>query len=285
MTSLEEVAVELYRLPLADFTSRRNALVKELKAQDRGLAEVVSQLPKPAVPAWAVNVFAHQLPDELAELLDLAAELREAQSQLSKERMRDLAAQTQTLVQQVVGDVARAAEEAGNALSDTARSQVEQTLRAAMADADAGNAVRAGLLAKPLETGGFGSVDLSGAVVGTPAHVPAKPRRTRTKESNDDREQEAARAAAQALEDAEGSQRVAEAALAESEEHLAAAQAEQEAAESQLARLREELRAAEQRQGGGARELRKAKQEQEKAAKHVDAARRRTEAARQAVDG
>jgi hypothetical protein len=280
--AFEDLAAELYRLPPGEFTARRNALAKELRADDRRLADHVAQLPKPALAAWALDVFAHEREDELGELLDLAAELREAQQELSRERMQALTAQAHSLVDQVVKDVARVAEASGNALSDAARAQVEQTLRAAMSDQAASDAVRAGLLAKPLDPGGFGSVDLTGAVAGAPRHVPPRPRKARAEESPDDGRDEKAERALQKAEDA---QQQAESALAEADDAVTAAGADHEAAEQVVTRLRAELREAEQREAGAARDLRSAKQAQEKAAKRAGAAARRTEVARKAVEG
>jgi len=290
-TSFEDVAAELYRLPPGEFTARRNALAKELRGQDGELADRVAQLPKPALAAWAVDVFAHERADELGELLDLGAELREAQQALSRERMQGLTAQAHALVGQVVGDVGRVAEEAGNALSDAARAQVEQTLRAAMADPDASDAVRAGLLAKPLEPGGFGAVDLSGSVAGAPQHVPprrrpaAKSKAKSKAKTKDEVGHEKAEQAQRALREAEGKQRDADEELARAAEALAAAEEALATAEDTVTRLREELRDAERRQAAGALDARQARHAQEKAAKRAEAARRRTEAARSALEG
>jgi hypothetical protein len=277
----EDLAAELYRLPPGEFSSRRNALAKELRTEDRELADRVAQLPKPALAAWALDLFAHERDEELVELLDVAAELRVAQQELSRERMQGLTAQAHSLVEQVVRDVGRVAQESGSALSDAARQQVEQTLRAAMGDPDASDAVRAGLLSKPLAPGGFGAVDLTGAVAGAPRHVPPRRRATtRAEPAVDERDEKAERA----LQEAQDKQRQAESALAEAEAAVTSAEAEHDAADGDVTRLREELREAEQRQMVAARELRNTRHTQEKAAKHADAARRRTEAARAAVE-
>ena len=50
--SLESQINDLYRLPLAEFTTARNALVKTLRGAD---ATRVRTLAKPTVAAWAVN--------------------------------------------------------------------------------------------------------------------------------------------------------------------------------------------------------------------------------------
>jgi predicted nucleic acid-binding Zn-ribbon protein len=280
--SFEDLAAELYRLPPGEFTGRRNALAKELRGEDAALADQVAKLPKPGLAAWAVDVFAHERADQLAELLDLGAALREAQQELSRERMQALTAQAHELVSKVVGDVVDVATEAGTAVSGAARTQVEQTLRAAMADPDASDAVRAGLLAKPLEPGGFGAVDLTGAVAGAPKHV--QPKRHRGGPVKDEAVQKAAEQAQRALREAEGKQQAAEKELDQAGEALAAAEEALATADDDLRRLREAVRDAERRQATAAADARHARHAQDKAAKRAEAARRRTEEARKEVE-
>lgn len=162
--NLADAVVELYGLPPSDFVPRRKALAGQLRGEDRELADRVAALPKPATAAWAVNHFARVRADDLGQLLDLGAQLREAQGKLDAARMRELSSQAHELVQGVVRDVAAAAAAAGTSLGGTVKGQVEQTLRAAIADGRAAEAARTGVLTKPLATGGFGPVDLEGAV-------------------------------------------------------------------------------------------------------------------------
>ena len=286
MTTLEEVAAELYRLPLTEFTGRRNTLAKELREDDRALADAVAQLPKPALSAWALDVFAHGSADELADLLELGAELREAQSALSGDRLKSLTAQAHTVVQRVVSDVARAAGRAGAALSDSMRGQVEQTLRAAMADEAAADAVRAGLLAKPLEAGGFGPVDLAGAVVGTPQPAPQRPRKRTTKQDDAGAEQaaERRRQAEQALADADEKLRRTRADLDREQAELEGAEQDRDTAAGRLTELRAELKRAEEHQSAAASRARAAARDKEKAEKRVHSAERAAEQARKALD-
>src|SRR4051795_11867142 len=52
----EEQVDALFQLPLAEFTAARNALAGRLrKGSHVAEAERVKALPKPGVPAWAVN--------------------------------------------------------------------------------------------------------------------------------------------------------------------------------------------------------------------------------------
>jgi len=173
-TTLEDVVAELFALPLADFLPRRAEIAKGLRPDDKALADVVARLPKPSVSAWAVNHFARDHGAELDDLLDLGEQLREAQGELAGDRMKALTANSTALVQRTLKALAHAAANAGAALSDALLAQVEQTLRAALSDADAAASVRAGVLVKPLVSGGFGPVDLTGAVALTPTARPAR---------------------------------------------------------------------------------------------------------------
>lgn len=162
--TLEQVAAELLTAPLQEFTARRKAEARRLRGEDRSLSQAVAKLPKPSTPAWALNVLARDEPARLGELLELGAELREAQEDLAGETLRELTDRAHDLVAAVVGVVRATASANDVALSEPASRQVEQTLRAAMADEAAAAVVRAGLLVKPLAAAGFGGVDLAGAV-------------------------------------------------------------------------------------------------------------------------
>jgi hypothetical protein len=189
------------------------------------------------------------------------------------------------VVQRVVSAVARAADQAGSALSDGMRGQVEQTLRAAMADEAAADAVRAGLLAKPLEAGGFGPVDLAGAVVGTPQRAPQRPR-TQKAEENAGTEQaaERRRQAEQVLAGADEKLRRAQTDLAREQAELEGAEQDRDTAASRVTDLRAELQRVEEQQSAAASRARAAAREKEKAEKRVHNAERVAEQARRALD-
>lgn len=177
--TLADVVGQLYGVPPEQFVPRRKALATALRTDDRALADEVSRLPKPTAAAWAVNHFARARAEELAALLDLGGQLRAAQGDLDAGRLRELADRAHGVVSGMVRSVADAAAHAGTPLGDAVQGQVEQTLRAAMADERAAEAVRAGVLTRPLAPGGFGPVDLTGAVAVEPAGDSAPPRQRR----------------------------------------------------------------------------------------------------------
>jgi hypothetical protein len=86
MTGITEKDVDsLFALPLAEFTSARNALVKRMKQVNRADdAEKVKAIPKPSVSAWAVNQLYWNHRREFDRLLDTGQKLAQAQiSQLA----------------------------------------------------------------------------------------------------------------------------------------------------------------------------------------------------------
>ena len=286
--TLEEVAAELYALPLEEYTPTRTARAKELRADDKDLADAVGRLPKPALSAWAANRLARERPDDLEDLLALGEQLREAQQQQDAERVKSLTGNAQALVRRTLRAVAAVAADGGAPLSEALLGQVEQTLRAAMADEAAAGVLRAGVLARPLAPAGFGPVDLEGAVAVIPAVRPARERGRRlavvrpspAERKKDDRAAAARREAEQALARLE---RV-EAELAEREGALRAAEEQHEQATHRRDELRAEVAAAEAEEQAAARRSREAQKQQEKAARQAERAREAAARAKKAVD-
>ncbi|HVE73798.1 MAG TPA: hypothetical protein VNA30_01720 [Mycobacteriales bacterium] len=273
--SLEENVERLYGLPPEEFTAARDAAVKE----DRALATQLKALRKPTVSAWVVNTLVRREPDLLDQLLSLGPALAEAQAAGAGDELRMLGEQRRELVSAVTSAAAVAA---GRDLTAGVRSEVEETLHAALADPTSAAAVRSGQLVRPLSYAGFGEVDLDGALAAptavrrTPAAAPpSKP--TAKPKVDIPALQRAAMDAAGDLDDAvlacQASQRAAD--LAQSA--LDAATSELAAAEEARAAAREARTAAE-----GA--VRTAARDQDNALAAVKAAQKRAERARAALD-
>ena len=139
---LASVADELYGLDPAEFTSRRDARALDARrAGDRQTAIAIKALKRPSLPAWIVNLTVRQRPQELGQLLDLGARLREAQLRLSGDDFRALGRERQRVVLHLTRTARTVAEAAGHPVSDSAGRQVEATLNAALTDDDAALAV------------------------------------------------------------------------------------------------------------------------------------------------
>lgn len=167
---LHEAAQELYAVLPRDFTSARTSLVRAAKEDgNKELAQEIGRLPKPAAGAWAINMLAAHRPEVIDGVVRFGASLRAAQEESDAAAFRELSQQRQGQLTSAVHAAKDLADELGAPLSAAAASDVEQTLRAAMADAGAARAVGTGRLVRGLSGSGFESVDLTDAVAAASA--------------------------------------------------------------------------------------------------------------------
>jgi len=166
--ALDEIATELYALSPEEFTAARNA---RAAASDRQLGARVKALRKPTVAAWAVDRLARE--GQLAEALELAGALRDAQEDLDAAELARLGRQRRALVAALATQAVELAKAAGVAVSGAARDDVEKTINAAVLDAAAAAAVMTARLVKPLEAGAFEPDDLADAIGGSVPGVAA----------------------------------------------------------------------------------------------------------------
>jgi hypothetical protein len=309
---LASVAGELYALSPGDFTAARDERVAQARASgDRDLARAIGALRRPVVSAWLVNQLARVARDQVAELLVLGESLRQAQQDLAGEQVRELSVQRRRLVAALVAEAKRIAERDGRPAGLQVEREVEATLQAALADADAAEAVRAGCLASPLSYAGLGAGDEAGAVSWqrAPARekapsgerppatekAPARERASgrRASETAAEREarlaateaeRQARQAAAEAERRAAAEQAVRTAAdaataaaadLAAAEAQVASARTAQESARRLAERLDKELSQAIAAESEANRAVRDAQRAKEAAARAADAAGRR----------
>lgn len=256
--TIESAADLLYAIPPEEFVARRTVLAKETKAAgDKDLGARIGRLGKPTRSAWMINILARDAADELHELLELGAALAEATRALSGPDLRALSTQRNAAVDALVRRAVALAANHDHAASEAQRTEVAQTLQAALADPNVARVVRSGVLTRATQYGGFGPLDVIGAV--DPGHLPTPTAQRTATGADDSRDsageegdtdeataREAARTAAQA--------RLAEATAAASRAIAAAEEADREvdrAAEQadelimQVAQLRSRLNAAE----------------------------------------
>ena len=89
--NVEDEIDDLFRLPLADFTSARNALAARLKKEGRqNEAERVKLLGKPSVSAWTVNQLYWEHRDAFDQLIATGKRLRPAQSARRAGKVADM---------------------------------------------------------------------------------------------------------------------------------------------------------------------------------------------------
>jgi len=168
---------DLYGADPDAFTERRKALAAAAKeAGDREAAAAIGALRKPTRAAWVVNQLARADPDAAARMADLAADLRAAELAKDGRRLRELSAERGSLID---GLVAQALAAAGTPdPPPTLRTEVTDTLTAALADPETAAEFAAGRLTKAAQWSGFGYTDFpvaDGSAVESPgAAVPIR---------------------------------------------------------------------------------------------------------------
>src|SRR6476646_4369377 len=172
---LDDALAALYTAAPAEFVTRRDAIVTELRlANHRALADQVHALRKPSLAAWSLNLLARSRPTELDRLPQLGRDLRSAQSLLTGNLIRSLSADRHRLVTAIVNLASDAAAERGHRLGPAAQQEVASTITAALVSEEATHAVTSGLLTRALTCAGFGDVDISGAIA-QPTKAPREP--------------------------------------------------------------------------------------------------------------
>jgi len=173
---LLSIAEELYSLTPAEFTGTRNQWAKQTKAEgDPELAKRVTELRKPSLPAWVVNMMMRHQGDQMAQVLDLGTTLRQAQADLDADALRELTRQRRQLTAAVTTQGRALAGELGQRVTEAVADQVQGTLHAAMIDEDAAAAVRSGMLVSAIAATGVGKADVVDAVA-VPAAIGMTPR-------------------------------------------------------------------------------------------------------------
>jgi hypothetical protein len=279
---VDSAADELYGLPPADFTTARDEQVKAARAAgDRKLAAALGRLRRPTVSAWVLNLLVREQPEVGEQLVELGAELRRAQEQLSGEALRELAGQRQRLVSALVRTARKLAAAAGHPVTAAAAFELEQTLHAALADPDVAAAVGSGRLTKPASRTGFEAEAPAAAPPREPpvrrlravrdderAEDPAVVRERRRRELERERLQAELAAAEQARAEQDE-------ALAEADAQLAEAERQRVAAEETAVDLRTRLAEAEDAERDAVRAERDAQRTRDGTARRRDAATRK----------
>ena len=153
----DEVADELYALPPEEFIPARKAREGEARAGgDKALAKAIGSLPKPSTAAWVCNLLVRETPEEIAGLVELGELVREAQESLAGDQVRTLDVQRRQLIAALTRRARSLAHQRGHSVSTAVATQVEETLRAAMADPEAGQALLSGRLTSPMNYSGMG---------------------------------------------------------------------------------------------------------------------------------
>ena len=248
---IEDVADELYGLAPEDFTAARNARAKAAKDDgDRELAAAVTSLRKPTAGAWLLNQLVRRHRGEVESVLELGIRLRAAQGTLGAADLRALDEQRRQLTRAVAQQAVANGVTAGRRVSPQVAADVEESLRSAMVDPDAGAALASGLLTDTFSSNGLEPVDLSRVialadrVTGRSGGVPGAVANGQRSPSDAKAQAAAARAVADAQRVLDETERAVEEAHAAAERATAnavVARRRREDLESELAAVRQRL--------------------------------------------
>ncbi len=148
---VEAVLDDLYTTPPSDFVARRETLA--LAARTAGRADDARRIRaarRPTLAAWAANLLLRSQPEESRKFLELGRALREAYHALDAESLKDLSTQRRHVVSALSRQTAQLARDAGQRLSQPVQQDLEETLRAVLADPDAAGQWASGRLVNAL---------------------------------------------------------------------------------------------------------------------------------------
>lgn len=249
---LDEHIDELFRLPLSEFTSARNALASRLKKEKRPIdAERVKALPKPSAPAWAVNQLYWENPKALDQLIAAARRVRQAQTgKIKNADVRGLLDEKKRMTAELMERASAILSAAGHTTSLDVMRRVSATLESLAVWGDTEGAPAAGRLTADLEAPGF---DALAAVMGGSKLEPANVLQFRTSRASKPAEdpaaararaREAVQAAEKALREARREAAAADSALTKARARTEAIEKQKQEIEARYAEAKEEARTA-----------------------------------------
>jgi hypothetical protein len=155
---LEGELDRLYQLPLSEFTSARDELVKRLRAQGESeRAEEIKKLRKPPAAVWVVNQLARERPLDVQRLLKAGRSLTKSQAKAaagkSPQTFTEARRAEQRALEQLAKGAIEIAERAG--IGSSAIGKAAETLRAASLSAEGRELLERGRLTEELEPPGF----------------------------------------------------------------------------------------------------------------------------------
>jgi hypothetical protein len=239
----------LFRLPLAEFTSARNALAAQLRKSGRTSdAERVKSLAKAPATAWAVNQLYWRDPKAIDQLIAVTERVRKAQTgQIKNADVRDLLNEKKRMMAGLVASASAILSDAGHAASPEAMRRVSSTLEALAVWGKTEGAPKAGSLTADLDPPGF---DALAAVMSGVKIEPARVLPFRASKGAEDpmaaraRARDAVKTAEKALREAHREAERAQTALTKANARAAAVEKQKEEIEARYAEARDEARAA-----------------------------------------
>ncbi len=283
-SELETALLAVYRGPLEEFVSRRDALAKQLRAAKRREdADRAKALRKPSRTAWVLDNIVHE---DAASIEQLAAAISAAQTAQSGADLRAAMDNVRTAIREVAAAGARVAIRAGQPIDANA---LVTAVHAVIGETSAFTDLRAGRLIDVPDGGGLDilsaitiSVPSAPSVTPSsqspPAPVPEPPKAEPSAQAAKQAAQEAERASA-----ARGDLHRAEASLADAHEQSERAEQSVRETQAKLDAAERALLDAQTEAQARRAELERARRDAGAAAAHVQDAERAVAAARALV--
>ena len=280
-SELETALLAVYRGPLEEFVSRRDALVKQLRAAKRREdADRVKALRKPSRTAWVLDSVVHEDPASIAQL---SAAISAAQTVQSGADLRAVLDNVRTAIRDVATAGARVAIRAGQPID---ASTLVTAVHAVIGETSAFSDLRAGRLVDVPDGGGLDILTAITISVPSSPSVAASSQTTAVPVPEPPKAEPSAQAAKQAAQEAERAI-AARADLHRAEASLAEAREQTDPAEQSVRESHAELDAAERavsqaQADAEARraDVERARRDAQAAAAHVRDAERAVAAAR-----
>lgn len=163
----------LYRAPLAEFVSVRNAEAKRWKAIDRAVADGIKARAKPSISAWAINAVWWQHKAAFDALLDVGDQIRRAALDgAGPAAQQQLGAQRRKALQSLLRLSETVLSEAGHASGTAVMRRITTSFEACAAYGHALPDPGPGRLSADLAPPGFGVLSTLGPL---PAREPTSP--------------------------------------------------------------------------------------------------------------
>lgn len=255
---VEAILDELYTTPPSDFVTRRETAAAAARTAGQvDDARRIHAARRPTLSAWAANLLLRSQPEESRQFLELGQALRAAYQAMDAGGLKDLSAQRRRVVSALSQQAAELAGEAGYRLSQSVRQDLEETLRAVLADPDAADQWAGGRLVNALTppsdfrpgtappTGRTRTRSRPAPPTEARASKDGLAQRRRARQEQLDRAQEAAEAAQERLREEHARRADAEAELRRARERTEQAHQRMSAAEEQMRQAREEVQKAE----------------------------------------
>jgi hypothetical protein len=148
----------LYQLPLSEFTSARDELVKRLRADgERERAEEIKKLRKPTAAVWVVNQLSRERPLDVQRLLKAGEALTKSQAKAAAGKSSQTFPEARRAEQHALEQLAKGAREIADraGIGSTALGKATETLRTASLTAEGRELLKRGRLTEELDPPGF----------------------------------------------------------------------------------------------------------------------------------